>query len=89
MWNFIVSSSPKSFIGIFVGVGALLLFIGLSIGPSLDWYIYGNHQTTNGVQGSYRSLGSYDHAYITSGVLSTVSLGFVLILRRTAAQKTI
>jgi MFS family permease len=35
MWNIVVSSSPKSFIGISVGVGALLLFIGMAIGPAL------------------------------------------------------
>src|SRR5918996_989603 len=29
-WNIVVSSSPKSFIGISVGVGALLLFIGMA-----------------------------------------------------------
>ena len=34
-WNIVVSSSPKSFIGISVGVGALLLFLGMAIGPAL------------------------------------------------------
>ena len=34
-WNIVVSSSPKTFIGISVGVGALLLFLGMAIGPAL------------------------------------------------------
>jgi MFS family permease len=88
-WNVIVSSSPKSFVGISVGVGALLLFIGMSIGPALTGAYMENHQTIKGVQGSYPSLGSYNLVYLTSGLLSTVSLGFVLILRRRVAQKTI
>jgi MFS family permease len=88
-WNIIVSSSPKSFIGISVGVGALLLFIGMSIGPALTGVYMENHQTIKGVQGSYPSLGSYNLVYLTSGLLSSVSLGFVLILRRRVAQKTI
>jgi MFS family permease len=88
-WNIIVSSSPKSFVGISVGVGALLLFIGMSIGPALTGVYMENHQTINGVQGSYPSLGSYNFVYLTSGLLSTVSLGSVLILRRRVAQKTI
>src|SRR5919204_2181680 len=88
-WNIVVSSSPKPFIGISVGVGALLLFIGMSIGPALAGVYMENHQTIKGVQGSYASLGSYNLVYLTSGLLSTVSLGFVLILRRLVAQRTI
>jgi MFS family permease len=88
-WNIIVSSSPKSFVGISVGVGALLLFIGMSIGPALAGVYMENHQTIKGVQGSYPSLGSYNLVYLTSGLLSTVSLGFVLILRRRVVQKAI
>ena len=88
-WNIVVSSSPKSFIGISVGVGALLLFIGMSIGTALTGVYMENHQTIKGVQGSYPSLGSYNLVYLTSGLLSTVSLGFVLILRKRVAQKTI
>jgi MFS family permease len=88
-WNIIVSSSPKSFVGISVGVGALLLFIGMSIGPALTGVYMQNHQMIKGVQGSYPSLESYNLVYLTSGLLSTVSLGFALILRRRVAQKTI
>jgi hypothetical protein len=88
-WNIIVSSSPKSFVGISVGVGALLLFIGMSIGPALTGVYMENHQTIKGVQGSYPSLGSYNLVYLTSGLLSGVSLGFVLILRKRVTQKTI
>jgi len=88
-WNIVVSSSPKSFVGISVGVGALLLFIGMSIGPALTGVYMENHQTIKGVQGSYPSLASYNLVYLTSGLLSAVSLGFALILRRRVAQKTI
>jgi hypothetical protein len=66
-----------------------LLFIGMAIGPALTGVYMENHQTIKGVQGSYPSLGSYNLVYLTSGLLSTVSLGFVLILRRRVAQKTI
>ena len=89
IWNIIVSSSPKSFVGISVGVGALLLFIGMSIGPALTGVYMENHQTIKGVQGSYPSLGSYELVYITSALLSSISLGFALILRRRAVKKTI
>jgi MFS family permease len=88
-WNIIVSSSPKSFVGISVGVGGLLLFIGMSIGPALTGVYMENHQNINGVQGSYPTLGSYDLVYLTSAFLSSITLGFALILRRRAMRKTI
>lgn len=88
-WNIVVSSSPKSFIGISVGVGALLLFIGMAIGPALAGVFMENHETIEGVNGSYPSLGSYNLVYLTSVLLSAVSLGFVLMLKRRQAKKEI
>jgi MFS family permease len=88
-WNIVVSSAPKPFIGISVGVGALLLFIGMAIGPALAGVYMENHETIKGVQGSYPSLGSYNLIYLTSGLLSAVSLGFVLTLKRRQAIKEI
>jgi MFS family permease len=85
-WNIVVSSSPKSFIGISVGVGALLLFIGMAIGPALAGAYLENHETIKGVPGSYPSPGSYNLIYITSGSLSALSLAFVLILKKRAAK---
>jgi MFS family permease len=88
-WNIVVSSSPKEFIGISVGVGALLLFIGMAIGPALAGVYMDSKQTVEGVQGSYPSPGSYDMVFITAGLLSAVSLVFGLILRRNAVRKEI
>jgi MFS family permease len=88
-WNVVVSSSPKSFIGISVGVGALLLFIGMAIGPALAGVYMENHETIEGVQGSYPSQGSYNLVYLTSALLSAASLGFALILKKRAANKKI
>jgi MFS family permease len=88
-WNIVVSSSPKSFIGISVGVGALLLFIGMAIGPALAGVYMESHETIKGIQGSYPSLDSYNLVYITSALLSAVSLGFALMLRSRVAHKVI
>ena len=88
-WNIIVSSSPKTFIGISVGVGALLLFIGMAIGPALTGVYLESHETIEGVPGSYPSLESYNLVYLTSALLSTVSLRFVLMLMKRAAKKEI
>ncbi len=88
-WNIVVSSSPKSFIGISVGVGALLLFIGMATGPALAGVYMESHETIKGIQGSYPSLDSYNLVYITSALLSAVSLGFALMLRRRVVHKAI
>jgi MFS family permease len=90
-WNMVVSGSPKEFTGISVGVGALLLFIGMAIGPALAGVYMENHETVEGVEGSYPSPGSYNLVFLTAGLLSAVTVGFALMLirRRTAAQKAI
>ena len=88
-WNIVVSSSPKSFIGISVGVGALLLFLGMAIGPALTGVYLESHETIDGIPGSYPSHGSYSLVFLTLGLLSAVSLGFILILKKRAANKEI
>jgi MFS family permease len=83
-WNMVVSSSPKEFTGISVGVGALLLFIGMAIGPALAGVYMANHETIEGIVGSYPSAGSYNLIFLTAGLLSGITVGFALLLRRTA-----
>ncbi len=80
-WNMVVSSSPKEFTGISVGIGALLLFIGMAIGPALAGIYMADHESI-GTQGSYPSAKSYDLVFLTAGLLSAVSLAFALVLRR-------
>jgi MFS family permease len=88
-WNIVVSSSPKEFTGISVGIAALLLFIGMAIGPALAGVYMENHETVQGIEGSYPSSGSYNLVFLTSGLLSAVSVGFGLALRRNTAHKAI
>src|SRR5919205_1161424 len=89
-WNMVVSSAPKEFTGISVGVGALLLFIGMAIGPALAGVYMGNHETVAGAEGSYPSSRSYNLVFFTAGLLSALSVGFALMLiRRRAAHKAI
>ena len=86
-WNMVVSSSPKEFTGISVGVGALLLFIGMAIGPALAGIYMENHQTVEGVEGSYPSAGSYNLVFLTAALLSAASIGFALMLRRRKRER--
>ena len=88
-WNMIVSSSPKEFTGISVGVGALLLFIGMAIGPALAGVYMQNPGTVEGIEESYASPESYNLVFLTAGLLSALSVGFALILIRRAAHQEI
>ena len=88
-WNMVVSSSPKEFTGISVGVGALLLFIGMAIGPALAGVYMENHGTVEGVEGSYPSPGSYNLVFLTAVLLSALSVGFALMLIRRATHQEI
>jgi MFS family permease len=89
-WNMVVSSSPKEFTGISVGVGALLLFIGMAIGPALAGVYMENHETIEGVEGSsYPSPGSYNLVFLTAGLLSALSVGLASMLIRREAHKGI
>lgn len=85
-WNVIITSSPREFTGISVGVGALLLFIGMSVGPALAGVYMENHETIKGVEGSYPSLESYSLVFLTSGLLSAVCLGFALVLKKRVSR---
>src|ERR687886_2224518 len=67
-WNMVVSSSPKEFTGISVGVGALLLFIGMAIGPALAGVYMDNPETVKGIKGSYPTAASYNLVFVTAGL---------------------
>ena len=86
VWNIVVSSSPKLFIGISVGVGALLLFLGMAIGPALTGVYLEGKQTIDGIPGAYPSPESYNLVYLTSAALSAISLIFVFLLKKTTGK---
>jgi MFS family permease len=88
-WNMVVSSSPKEFTGISVGVGALLLFIGMAIGPALAGVYMADHKTIQNIEGSYPSSESYNLVFGTVLLLAAISLGFALVLRRGMRRKEV
>jgi fucose permease len=88
-WNLVVSMSPKEYTGISVGVGALLLFIGMAIGPALAGVYMANHETIERVQGSYPSSNSYNLVFLTAGVLSLVTVLFAILLRQITSPRIV
>lgn len=86
-WNLVVSKSPVEYTGISVGVGALLLFIGMAIGPALAGVYMVSHETITGVQGTYPSINSYNLVFFTAGVLSVITIIFAILLKRTTLSR--
>lgn len=83
IWNLIVSSAPKDFIGISTAIGALFSFIGMAIGPALaGTYIHTFPMSIDGIAGLYPSPESFNMIFFTAAVLSGVSLTFSLLLKR-------
>ena len=87
--NVVVSLSPMEFVGISVGVGALFIFIGMSIGPALTGAYMEDKKAIDGIHGLYPSPTSYDLVFLTSGLLAIVSLGFASLLQRRVARKVV
>ena len=86
-WNLIVSSAPKEFMGISTGIGALLSFIGMAIGPALaGTYMHTFHMSIDGIAGLYPSPESFNMIFFTAALLSTVSLTFSLLLKRRTSR---
>jgi MFS family permease len=82
IWTMVVSGSPKEFIGISTGVGALLLFIAMAIGPALAGVYMQNHQNAGGVAGSYPSPSSYNFVFFTAGLFSAITIRFALTIMK-------
>jgi MFS family permease len=88
-WNIVVSESPKQFIGISTAVAALLMFIGMATGPALAGIYMENHRSIEGIQGSYPTFESYNLVFLTSALLSAISLGFAMLLSKRGVHKAI
>jgi MFS family permease len=83
VWNIIVSSAPKQYVGISTGIGALLLFLGMAIGPAIAGMYMQKHQVyVDGIIGSFPSSESYNMVFLTAAILSIVSISFSIILKR-------
>ena len=88
-WNILVSSSPKEYTGISVGVGALLFFLGMAIGPALSGiYIQMNQSIIEGIDGLFPSKESFNMIFLTAGILSIGSLVNLFILKKKISSKS-
>ena len=89
-WNILVSSSPKEYTGISVGVGALLFFLGMAIGPALSGiYIQMNQSIIEGIDGLFPSKESFNMIFLTAGILSIGLMVNLFILNKRMTYKKV
>jgi len=82
-WNILVSSSPKEYTGTSVGVGALLFFLGMAIGPALSGiYIEMNQSSISNIDGLFPSNESFNLIFLTAVILSIGSMVNLFILKK-------
>jgi MFS family permease len=87
-WNILISSSPKEYTGISVGVGALLFFLGMAIGPALSGiYIQMNQSFIEGIDGLFPSKESFNIIFLTAGILSIGLMVNLFILKKRMTYK--
>lgn len=87
-WNILVSSSPKEYTGTSVGVGALLFFLGMAIGPALSGiYIEMNQSSISNIDGLFPSNESFNLIFLTAVILSIGSMVNLFILKKRLPQR--
>src|SRR5437899_445029 len=87
VWNLLVTSSPKEFTGISVGVGAMLFFVGMAIGPALAGLLMQSNVSVEHV-GPYPAPESYNMIFLTAGLFAIASLMLSVILRKRRSTQT-
>jgi MFS family permease len=90
--NVIILSTPKQFTGISLGTTMLMRIVGSSIGPALAGMYMQTHQSLLNISGfvqSFPSLISFNMIFLTAAVLSIVSIGLAILLRRRVMKMSI
>lgn len=81
----VVSSSPREFLGIRVGVG--VVFTWMSIGPPVAGVYMEDCKLFRGIDGNYPPQASYNWVFPTSCLLSVASVELALVLRQRARRE--
>ena len=89
--NVVLTSTPKRYSGISLGMNLLIYLIGSSVGPVIAGaYMQSNQITTNtsnGILISYPSPESYNMIFLTATIISLASVIFAILLNRNKGSK--
>jgi MFS family permease len=89
--NVVLTSTPKRYSGISLGMNLLIYLIGSSVGPVIAGaYMQSNQistNTPNGILISYPSPESYNMIFLTATIISLASVIFAILLNRNKGSK--
>ena len=91
--NVVLTSTPKQFSGVSLGMNLLIYLIGASVGPVIaGTYMQSNQifieSETNNISASFPSPESYDLTILTAALIAMTSIVFAMFLiRSTKNQK--
>jgi len=91
--NVVLTSTPKQFSGISLGMNLLIFLIGSSVGPVIAGiYIQANQvfveSGTDGISASYPSPVSYNLIFLTAALISVSSIAFAILLNRSTSIRS-
>ncbi len=85
--NVIMLATPKQHVGVSVGMSTLIRIIGASIGPAMAGMFMQTHKTSiPGVAGTFPAPDSYNLIFLTALIVSLVSIGIAVFLRRSVSK---
>jgi MFS family permease len=90
-FNITMEYTPSQYSGVSLGMSVVLVLIGSSIGPVIAATYMQTHQSlARGViNGLFPSPVSYNLIFLTASLISIISIGLVMILRRKMVQATL
>ena len=89
-YNIVAASAPEQYSGVAYGMTVLLFYIGMAIGPAIAGLYMQSHQITVGTiagLSSYPSAESYNLIFLTAWVISLISIGLALYLKKEMRSK--
>jgi MFS family permease len=90
--NVVLTSTPKQFSGISLGMNLLIYLIGSSVGPVIAGiYLQANQvfveSEINNISASFPSPESYNQIFLTAALTSVSSIVFAIILNRSLSNR--
>jgi MFS family permease len=91
--NVVLTSTPKQFSGISLGMNLLIYLIGASVGPVIAGIYLQADQVfvesdTDGISASFPSLESYNLIFLTAALISVSSIAFAILLNRSTSNRS-
>ena len=91
--NVVLTSTPKQFSGVSLGMNLLIYLIGASVGPVIAGIYLQADQVfveseTDSISASFPSLESYNLIFLTAALISVSSIAFAILLNRSASHRS-